>query len=67
MKDIDVWFCRVEEVTIVAYGPHGEEPLNRIVMRKRDSIPDLLKRVKKTHNIVQVGILPVDMLVDTNA
>lgn len=62
--EFDIWFCRYDDKIYVVPTLHDEPPTERPrALREGDTPRDLLRRVaKQGKNIVQVGILPPEMM-----
>lgn len=62
--DIDLWFSRYNDRIYVVSARHDEAPTFRPrALKPGDSVTNVIRRYKnKNLNVVQVGILPPDMI-----
>lgn len=62
--EFDIWFCRYNDKIYVVPTLHDEPPMDKPrALRAGDSPRELLRRVRKQgKKIVQVGILPPEMI-----
>lgn len=65
MRDIDVWLCNHEDRTWLVLADHDEAPTVRPGrIRGNDTVGKALTRIRSSdrYNVMQVGILPPDMM-----
>lgn len=60
MRDIDVWFAKSGDAIYFSFGDHDEPPTTS--PRRVTEVREVLRRLKKDYQVVQVGIVPPDMI-----